>query len=268
MQVLALPREDLKAGYSLTLQAGDWPARDEQVVVTQEGMQLNGWKIGDHILLRDSDLLITGRVQEDAGTSVIWMTYSGGKKLFNIQSGFQIGVLLIDESLDLPTVQTSLEKNPGFPKGYAVYLNHQLYGRYTDMVRDLVRIAYIISALALVVIIFGTMNAASMTLAERKRESAILQTIGFGYRTIGLFLLGRTLLQTMIAFFLAWGIVAVMVKNSLQNPVVFFAKTAILRLTPETVLVGLLLAMLSASLGVWLTTRAHKGLNLADQLRE
>ena len=96
MQVLAVPRENLMRGYDLTLLEGNWPASDEQVVVTQEGMQLNGWKIGDRLLIRDSNLLITGRVQEEAGTSVIWMTYSGGQKLFNVQRDFQIGVLQID----------------------------------------------------------------------------------------------------------------------------------------------------------------------------
>jgi ABC-type antimicrobial peptide transport system permease subunit len=268
MQVLAVPRENLTRSYSLTLLEGDWPASDEQVVVTQEGLQLNGWKIGDRILIRDSNLLITGRVQEEAGTSVIWMTYSGGQKLFNVQRLFQIGVLQIDGSQDLPTVQATLEQDPHFPKGYAVYQNQQLYKRYTVLVRDLIKVAFIIAALALVVIIFGTFNAASLTMAERKQDIAILQTIGFGSRTIRLFLLGRTLLQTLVAFFLAWGVVAIIVKNSLKYPIVFFAKTAVLRLSPETISMGLLLTMLSASLGVWLTAHAQSSQNLADQLRE
>jgi hypothetical protein len=268
IQVLAGPRENMISGYSLTLQEGDWPASDEQVVVTQEGMQLNGWKIGDRLLIRDSNLLITGRVHEEAGTSVIWMTYSGGQKLFNVQSDFQIGVLQIDGSQDLTTVQTYLEQDPRFPKGYAVYLNRQLYKRYTDLVRDLIKVAFILATLALVVIIFGTFNAASLTMAERKQDIAILQTIGFASRTIRLFLLGRTLLQTLVAFFLAWGVVAIIVKYSLKFPIVFYAKTAVLRLSPEILLLGLLLTMLSASLGVWLTAHAQSIQNLADQLRE
>ncbi len=268
MRVLAIPRENLMRAYRLILLEGDWPASDEQVVVTQEGMHVNGWKIGDRILIRGSNLLITGRVQDEEGTSVIWITYSGGQKLFNAQSDFQIGVLEIDGSLDLPTVQASLEQDPHFPNGYAVYLNQQLYERYTDLIRDLINVASIIAALALAVVIFGTFNAASLTMAERKRDIAILQTIGFGSRTIRLFLLGRTLLQTLVAFFLAWVVMAIIVKNSLKFPMVFYIKTANLSLSPETLFLGLLLTMLSASLGVWLTTHAQSSLSLADQLRE
>jgi lipoprotein-releasing system permease protein len=176
--------------------------------------------------------------------------------------------LQIDGSLDLPTVQVTLEQDPHFPKGYAVYLNQQLYLRYTDLVRDLIKVAFIIAALALVVIIFGTFNAASLTMAERKQDIAILQTIGFRSRAIRLFLLGRTLLQTLVAFFLAWGVVAIIAIYSLKFPIVFFAKTAVLHLSPKTILLGLLLTMLSASLGVWLTTHAQSSQNLADQLRE
>ena len=149
-----------------------------------------------------------------------------------------------------------------------MYLNQQLYLRYTDLVRDLIKVAVIIATLALIVIIFGTFNAASLTMAERKQDIAILQTIGFTSRTIRLFLLGRTLLQTLVAFFLAWGIVAIIARYSLKFPIVFFAKTAVLRLSPKTILLGLLLTMLSASLGVWLTTHAQSSQNLADQLRE
>jgi ABC-type antimicrobial peptide transport system permease subunit len=269
MRLLAVPGENLMRGSSLTLLEGDWPASGEQVVVTQEALQLNGWKIRDRILIRGSSLLITGRVQEEAArTSAIWMTYTGGQKLFNVQSDFQIGVLQIADTLDLPTVQAYLEQDSHFPKGYAVYLNQQLYGRYADLVRDLSKVAFIISALASGVVILGTFNATSLTMAERKQEIAILQTIGFTSRTIRLFLLGRTLLQTLVAFFLAWGVMAIIVKNSLQFPMVFYANIAVLRLSPEILFLGFFLTVLSASLGVWLTVHTQGSQNLADQFRE
>ena len=268
MQVMAVPRDNLISGYSLILKGGDWPVSDDQVVVSQEAMQLNSWKIGDHILIRENDLLITGRVQDETGTAVVWMTYAGGQKLFNVNSDFQIGVLQIGGSLDLPTVQVRLEQDSNFPKGYAVYLNQQMYGRYTDLVLDIIKIAFTIAILALMVVIFGTFNATSLTMTERRRDIAILQTVGFRSSMIRLFLLGRMLLQTLVAFFLAWGVMLIIVKNSLKFPIVFFAKAAILRLSPETILIGFLLTMLSASLGVWLTAQAQSSQTLADQLRE
>ena len=269
MRVLAIPFENVKSGYSLTLLEGNWPASDEQVVVTQEAMRLNGWKIGDRILIRDRALLITGRVEEEAAQmSAIWMTYAGGQKLFNVEGDFQIGVLQIESSLDLPTVQAALEQDPNFPKGYAVYLNQQVYEVYTYLFRDLLKVGFSMAALALGVVIFGTFNAASLTMAERKHDIAILQTIGFQSRTIRLFLLWRTLLQTLVAFLLAWGVMAIIVQNSQQYPIVSHARTISMRLAPETLFLGLLLTMFSACLGVWLTARAQSHLSLANQLRE
>jgi len=78
----------------------------------------------------------------------------------------------------------------------------------------------------------------------------------------------RTLLQTLVAFFLALGVMAIIVKNSLKYPIIFFAKTAILRLSFETMSLGLILTMLSAGLGVWMIAHAQSNRNLADQLRE
>ncbi len=51
MQVLAVPGKNLRRGYGLTLLEGNWPESDEEVVVTQEGIELNGWHIADHILI-------------------------------------------------------------------------------------------------------------------------------------------------------------------------------------------------------------------------
>ena len=265
---MAVPREYLTRFQNLTLLEGILPENDDQVVVTQAAMQRNGWKIGDRLHIRDGNLLITGRAREETGTSVIWMTYSGGQKLFNAQSDFQIGVLQINASLDLATVQSHLEQDPQFPDGYSVYLEQQLNRRYTDAVRDIVNVAYIITALALGVIIFGTFNAVSLTVAERKQDIAILQTIGFTSRMIRIFLLGRTLIQTLAAFCLAWGVMAIIVQNGLQYPLVLHAKTATLHLSPDTMLLGLALTILSASLGVWLSSITKSNQNLADQLRE
>ncbi len=268
MQVMAIPQENMRSSYDLALQAGAWPAADNEIAVTAEGMELNHWSLGDDILLRGSHLRISGRVQEKTVTSVIWMLYSGGQKLFDVQNEFQIGVLMLDGSLDLPTVQASLEGEPAFPEGYAVYTNRQLYGRYNELVSDLVRVASIISILALVVIIFGSFNAASLTMTERKQDIAILRTIGFKSGLIRLFLLGRTLVQALLAFLLAWGVVTLLVNHNLKDPVIFFARIAVLHLSTATIIRGFLLTILSASLGVWMVIQGQSRQTLAGLIRE
>src|SRR3990172_492028 len=52
--VMAVPREYLTRFQNLTLLEGILPENDDQVVVTQTAMQLNGWKIGDRLQDRKS----------------------------------------------------------------------------------------------------------------------------------------------------------------------------------------------------------------------
>jgi ABC-type antimicrobial peptide transport system permease subunit len=269
LQIIAVPLEDMVQVHNLELLEGYWPASDEQVVATQEAMQLLDWKIGDSLEVRDTRLLIVGRVdQAGARMAAIWMNYSSGRELFNAQDNFQIGFLQIGDRLDLSTVQAYLEGNARLPGGYVVYLERQLYERYYHFVADLLKVAFILAVLALGVVCFGTYNTTSLTLMERRRDIAILQTLGFTSRVVRLFLLGRTLLQTLAAFLLAWVIMAAVVQSSSHSPIAIEAKMGVLRLSPETLGLGLVLTLFSASLGVWLISRAQNSQNLADQLRE
>ena len=269
LQIIAVPLEDMIKVHNLELLEGYWPASDEQVVATQEAMQLLDWKIGDSFEIRDTRLLIVGRVdQAGARMAAIWMNYSSGRELFNAQDIFQIGFLQIGDRLDLSTVQAYLEGDARMPSGYVVYLERQLYERYYHFVTDLLKVAFILALLALGVVCFGTYNTTSLTLMERRRDIAILQTLGFTSRAVRLFILGRTLLQTLAAFLLAWVIMEAVVQSSSHSPIAIEAKMGVLHLSPETLGLGMVLTLFSASLGVWLTSRAQNSQNLADQLRE
>ncbi len=169
-------------------------------------MQLFNWKTCDNLEIRDTRLMIVGRVdQAGARMAAIWMNYSSGQELFNAQDNFQIGVLQIGDRLDLSTVQAYLEGDARLPGGYVVYLERQLYERYYHFVADLLKVAFILAVLALGVVCFGAYNTTSLTLMERRRDIAILQTMGFTSRVVRRFLLGRTLLQTRAAFLPAGG---------------------------------------------------------------
>jgi ABC-type antimicrobial peptide transport system permease subunit len=269
IRVLAVPQGNLRNSYDLTLKEGSWPENAEQVVVTQEALLLNNWKVGDRMQLRGHELLITGRVQDkSAQTSSLWMTYEMGRDLFTTLDEFQIGVLQIEATLDLMEVQTSLEQDPQFPSGYSVFLTQQMYGRYAELVRDLLKLSFLLVGLSIFMVSFGTYNSCILTLVERKNDIAILQTIGFSSTKVGLFLLGRTLIQALAAFLLGWGVMEFIVFFSNQDPFVSHGKTVILHLSAETILICLTLTLLSASMGNWLSTRSHSKLCLADQLRE
>ena len=99
--------------------------------------------------------------------SAIRMTYAGGQKLFNVEGDFQIGVLQIESSLDLPTVSGCFGKRSKFPQRIRGVLNQQVYEVYTYLFRDLLKVGFSMAALALGVVIFRTLNAASLTMTER-----------------------------------------------------------------------------------------------------
>jgi hypothetical protein len=269
MLVLAIPLRNMVDSYDLVLQEGVWPLDPSQVVATQEALKLNNWQVGEQILLRGRELLISGRVQDKAAqTSALWMAYETGQELFASQDEFQIGVLQINPMLDLTVIQTSLEQDPYFPGGYAVFLNQQMYGRFAELVHDLLKLSFLLAGLSLFMVVFGTFNACSLTLVERKEDIAILQTIGFSSRKIGLFLVARTLIQALAAFLLAWGVLVLIVLDARQYPFVSQGKVGVLYLSPETMLMGFILTLLSASLGSWLSARSQSRMSLADQLRE
>jgi len=269
LQILAVPLDDMIQVHNLELLEGQWPVSDDQVVDTQEAMQLLNWKTGDSLEIRDTKLIIVGRVnQAGARMAAIWMDFSSGRELFNAENNFQIGFLQINNQNNLSAVQAYLEEDAHMPAGYVVYLEQQLYERYYLFVADLLKVAFILTGLALGVVCFGTYNTTGLTLMERGRDIAILRTLGFSSHIVRLFILGRTLLQTLTAFLLAWGVMAVVVIINAHSPIAIEAKMGILRLSPENLGLGLVLTLFSASLGAWLISRAQNSRNLADQLRE
>jgi hypothetical protein len=270
MQVIAVPRQDMTDVYRLTLLAGHYPQGNGEIVATQEAIQITGWSMGHIVEILGQKLQVVGIVRYEGGKlASLWMTYPVGQALFGTRIGFQIGILQIAGDLDPETVRTYLETLPELTPTYAVYLEQQLNERYATFIRAILAFSGFLNILALSVVSFGGFNAASLTLAERGHEIAILRVVGFSPPIVRRFLFGRTLLQTLVAYAVGWGLAVLITQHSMTSPnISFIGVTLPLRLPPTTLLLGLALTILFAWLGVWLTTRSQERQKLAVLLKD
>jgi hypothetical protein len=267
LQIIAVPGQEMQSVHHLVLLDGRWPSGSGEVVASREAFTLFGYQLGDTLRIRDADVRIVGRVEQPgARMAAVWMEYAAGQALFEVHDDFQLGYLAMSARLDLPSAQLFLEQQAEIPAGYAVYLERQLYELYYHFVADLLKIAYVLAALALGVVCFGVYNTTSLTLMERRRDAALLQTVGFSARMVRLFLLGRAALQALAAYLLAWGVTA-LIQAGGRTTIAIEAKTAVMRLSPGTLALGLALTLLSTALGVYLVSRPGLGRDLAGQLR-
>jgi putative ABC transport system permease protein len=120
--------------------------------------------------------------------------------------------------------------------------------------------------LALSVISFGIFNATSLTLSERNREMALLRVAGFSTHAVRRFLFGRTLLQTLAAYLLGWGLAELVIWQNTASSFSMHGVRVEINLSPANLLLGLALTALFAWFGVWLAAYSQGRQSLAALL--
>ncbi|MBN2146676.1 MAG: ABC transporter permease [Anaerolineales bacterium] len=269
MQVFAVDPQDMPELYQVVLLEGRYPTGSHEIAASQEAFGLAGWVVGQVIEFYGQQFTIVGKVQYQAGKiASLWMSYAAGENLFGAQRGFQIGIIQIAGNLNPETARAHLETVPGILPEYAVYLEQELYNRFTQAIHDILRFTIVLDALALLVISFGIFNAASLTLAERSREIALLRVAGFTARTIRHFLFGRTFLQTLVSYVLGWGLAEWVIRKHMGSSFSMHGAFVQISLSPANLFLGLALTILFAWFGVQLTTTSLARQSLAALLRD
>ncbi len=269
MEVLAAAPHSMRDVYNVALLAGRYPAGDTEIAASEEVFELVDWQIGQTVKFYGQDFQLVGMVRYEAGKlSSLWMTYAAGQKVFGGLRGFQIGVVQVAGELDPETVRAYLETVPGILPAYAVYLEEEVYARYTQFISDILKITLVMDFLALSVITFGVFNATHLTLAERSRELVLLRVVGFTPQAITRFLFGRALLQTLAAYWLGWGLAALAIWQRSADSFSVHGMPVKISLSPQVLLPGLALSILFAWLGVWLTSSSQHRQSLAGLLNE
>jgi len=256
LQIRAVPLEDMQNRLSLSLLQGNWPVGGQQMVVTDGLIQVTSWKIGTVANIYGEDFQVTGIVRSSGSQfASIWMTYAEGLRLFGSTKGFQIGYVQLAPSANPEEVRARLQADPRINAQAAVYLDTTLADRYNQVNQNLLNLSLVQALISLLAITFGTYNATRLSLTERGHEILLLHVLGFTQAKLRTFLFTRSLVLTLAAYLVGWSISwAFITYQGMHAPISIQAAPLILSLPPASSLLGLLLSVSFAFLGVWLTT--------------
>ena len=263
MEIRAVPLEQMPTSLALTLDEGSWPDDQPEIVVGEDLARIAAWKTGSKVKIYGTDFLVVGLVSSGENNSgAIWMTYSEGQRLFSMRRGFQVGYLCLKPSANPESVRALLQADPRISSQYTVYLESALSSGYYQVYHNLLTLSHIMGLVALLAITFGTYNTTNLSLTERGHEIGLLRVLGFSQGKLCGFLLARTLVLTLAAFGVGW-IIAVVFINYHRTHIAMGLSAApiVLNLAPSAGLLGLALAIIFSSLGVWLTSGRLGGLS-------
>jgi len=262
--------QDWEPVYHLKLVDGAWPAGDQEIVVSEGIAQASDWRAGSAVQIFGSRFTISGifRVPGSAFASV-WMPVQTYWALFDSQRGYQGLFVQPAAGVDPDALLTRLQNDPRLAGGYTVYFEENYSRRYNRLIQDMKSMMALASGVALLGIVFGIFNAATLSTMERGRELGILLGIGFSHHSVRGFTLIRSLLLGLLAY--GVGLVVASVYTASQQalaPLFIFGFPFNLQITAGMAANGLAWVLGMASLGAWLSTRRLFKLRVVELLRE
>jgi hypothetical protein len=264
-QLAAMKLDDFTTLAYLVLREGEWPVAERQVVVSPSFLSLSGLRLGDLIHIYGSDFLITGVVTSERwNAAIVYMTYTTAQHLFRASESFQMGLLLLAPEVNVTTARQLLMEDPILSVCCNVYMDDQLLATFQGMLTRLRWLASLFQFLALLVVTFGSFNAANLTLEEFSRERVLLRVVGFDSRAVAGLLLGRMLLLVLPAYLLACAGAAWLTTGL---PMISLHSVAVpVQLNAGISLTGAALVVLFVSMGIWLAMRSTSRLSVAEAL--
>lgn len=257
LQVRAAPVGDFETVHHLSLIEGTWPENRNEVVIGEGARALTNWRIGDTIRIYGVDFSITGLVHS-TGTKFgsVWMSLENAEHLFSTNGMYQFAWIVLTPGMDSDSVINQLNGDPRLVGRFDVYYADQLYQQYTSALNDVRDISLVLVLLALLSVMFGVYGSTYLTLTERKRELTILRSVGFTSRTIRVILSLRTVIQVIAAYIFSWVITTLAIRwfESI-NPIMIHSIPLPVVISVKILLVGAVLSILFAWIGVWLPTR-------------
>ena len=269
VQLRAANLNDMQSVHSLQLIQGNWPTRNNEIVIGEGAAVNSDWKTGDNINIYGSDFSISGIVRAP-GTkfSSLWMTYDTANELFNPGGVFQVGWVQLQSGIDGELVRNKLQSDTRLAGGFEVYFADNLYQQYTQAISDMKGVSSILVILALFSIMLGTYCNIFLILSERSREITILRAVGFQSKTIRGLITYRTIIQVIIAYIFSWVTVSLLLNwfNKI-NPLNLHAIPLPVIISPWALLFGFLLSILFSYAGVWLPTRHLRNRSVASLIQ-
>jgi ABC-type antimicrobial peptide transport system permease subunit len=257
VQLCATAVQDWEPVYHLVLLKGAWSGKGREIVVSEGIALANAWQVGSTVQIFGSSFSISG-IFRSPGTAFasVWMPIETFRALFDTQRGYQALFVQPAVGVDPDTVRLRLQNDPRLADGYAVYFEDNYTRRKFQTLKDLSSMMTVMSGVALLGIVFGIFNAATLSTVERGRELGILLGIGFSHRTVRRLMLVRSILQGLLAY--GVGLAAAdlfFISQQAFAPLVILGLPFSLKITPGMAASGLAWVVALALLGAWLSTR-------------
>ncbi|MHC4871577.1 MAG: ABC transporter permease [Planctomycetota bacterium] len=196
---------DTFTGRDLTITEGslaDWRARSDAALVSRRIMERRNLKLGDRIEMAGVTITVAGvfeseniQDQESAYTHLDFLQQSSGAGL-GVVTQF---VVKVDDSQKLDEVAASIDKNFSAAQDpTATWSESAFTARAVKDITELVHFAGWLGWGALAAVFALVANAIVLSVQDRVRDHAVLQTLGYGSRLIAGLIMTEAALLSLI----------------------------------------------------------------------
>jgi len=213
--------EDL---YRVTVLEGALPRPGADEVAITEGVEIaTGWRIGSTVEIYGSRFTVSALVRASGTRFVsVWMSFDRADRLFEGAIGFQIVAIRPVPGADTAGLLERFEAAAG--NQYAAFFELDLAERQTALNEVAARISVISTVVGMAALAFAGFNLTALTLAERRRDIAIVRAMGFRRAEIGAVTAIQSIVLSLIAFVIgglaAWALISIVGPTTLRANVI------------------------------------------------
>ena len=264
----ATPLDDYREAHNPTLVAGKWLGAEDGMMVGEGLAKLQGWEVGQSLDVAGEARTVVGVFQaEGLKDSEIWLSLVDAAGLLDREDSYSMVLALVTLEADAEAVRASLMADPAL-KDVNVFFEQAYNEQFNQALEQLRGLMLMVSGVALLAIVFGVFNVASMIAVERRREVGILKAVGVTRRQVGGYFLLQGFVLAAVGFIaglgLGGGIVAWLGVNSAIN----LGDVAIQPfLTPNNILVGASVTLALGMAGAYLPARNAARVSVVAALR-
>lgn len=265
----ATPLDSYRETHASSLVEGGWLGPDGGLLVGEGLAKLRGWQVGQTLDLAGERMTIVGLFHADEGikNSEIWVSLVDGARILDRTDSYSMALALLTPEADAEAVRAALASHPELEE-VNVFFEKSYFEQFNQALGQLQSVVQMVSAVALMAIVFGVFNVTSMNAAEKRREVGLLKAGGVtGGQVVGMFLVMGTALASLgflAGLVLGGGIVAWLGASSAVNLGDVAIRPA---LTLNMVAFGAAVTLALGLAGAYLPARGAANVSVIDALR-
>ena len=268
VQLRAAAIEDWEPLFHLKRIEGHWPSAPDEVACGEDAARANGWQLGSLLHIYGSDFRISAIFRSQGLLfAAVWIPLERARQLYGAEAPYQAMYVETAPAADIEPLRAKLQADPRIAGQYMVFLEDSYTRRNNQIILDVNFLGHIAEGLALVAIIFGTLNATSLSMVERAREIGCLRAIGFSARSVQSFFMVRSVVQGLLAYALGLGAAGIYTAARASHPIIIYGFPLVFRVSTQQALLGLVWMAGLAVIGSSAASRGLAGRNVAELLR-